>query len=103
MMRALSTQVSENKGFVDGSGILARKMLCNRGTRGESTMSAATSPNIHLQDIAAEAQMTLLELVQAVCEVTSDDREVVATVRHMLRNGRVRLTGNFRDREFKLL
>lgn len=40
---------------------------------------------------------TLLELVQAVAEQTHDDREVVATVRHMLRSGRVRLTGNFRD------
>jgi len=40
---------------------------------------------------------TLLDLVQAVCEVTADDREVVATVRHLLRSGRVRLCGNFRD------
>ncbi len=40
--------------------------------------------------------LTLLELVRAVCEVTTDDREVVATVRHMLLSGRVRLTGNFR-------
>ena len=40
---------------------------------------------------------TLLDLVQAVCEVTTDDREVVATVRHLLRSGRVRLCGNFRD------
>ncbi len=40
--------------------------------------------------------LTLLELVRSVCEVTSDDREVVATVRHMLLSGRVRLTGNFR-------
>jgi hypothetical protein len=40
---------------------------------------------------------TLLDLVQAICEVTADDREVVATVRHLLRSGRVRLCGNFRD------
>ena len=40
--------------------------------------------------------MTLLELVQAVCEATRDDREVVATVCDMLRSGRVRLSGNFR-------
>ena len=39
---------------------------------------------------------TLLELVQAVAEVTDDDREVVATVLHLLRSGRVRLSGNFR-------
>jgi hypothetical protein len=34
-----------------------------------------------------------------VCEVTSDDEEVVATVLHMIRSGRVRLCGNFRGRE----
>ena len=42
-------------------------------------------------------EFTLLDLVQAVCDVTEDDSEVVATVRHMLRSGRVRLCGNFRN------
>lgn len=46
---------------------------------------------------------TLLDLVGAVCEVTSDDEEVVATVLHMLRSGRVRLCGNFRGREQDVL
>jgi len=41
--------------------------------------------------------LTLLELVRVVSECTRDDREVVATVRYMLRNRRVRLTGCFRD------
>jgi len=40
--------------------------------------------------------LTLLELVQTVCEVTGNDREVVATVRHMLLSGSVKLSGNFR-------
>jgi len=40
--------------------------------------------------------VTLLQLVEAVCEVTDDDHEVVATVLHMLHSGRVRLCGNFR-------
>ena len=40
--------------------------------------------------------VTLLELVEAVADVTSDDREVVATVLHLLRSGRVRLIGSFR-------
>jgi hypothetical protein len=40
--------------------------------------------------------VTLLELVCAVSESTSDDREVVATVLEMLRSGRVRLCGSFR-------
>ena len=39
---------------------------------------------------------TLLELVQVVSEGTDDDREVVATVMHLLRSGKVRLIGNFR-------
>jgi len=39
---------------------------------------------------------TLLELVESVCDVTDSDEEVIATVLHMLRSGRVRLCGNFR-------
>lgn len=39
---------------------------------------------------------TLLELVRVVSEVTSDEREVVATVLHLLKTGRARLCGNFR-------
>ena len=42
-------------------------------------------------------QVTLLELVRAISEVTDDEREVVATVRDMLQSGRVRLCGNFRN------
>ena len=40
---------------------------------------------------------TLLALVRAVGEVARDDREVVATILHMLRSGEVRLCGNFRN------
>ena len=40
---------------------------------------------------------TLVALVSSVGELTSDDREVVATVRALLRSGAVRLRGNFRD------
>lgn len=42
-------------------------------------------------------ETTLLQLVQVVSEVARDDREVVATVRELLRSGRVKLTGNFKD------
>ena len=35
---------------------------------------------------------TLLEVMMAVSEVTDDDAEVLATVSHMLKSGRVRLT-----------
>ena len=41
---------------------------------------------------------TLLELVQTIAEDTKDDREIVATVVHLLRSGRVRLIGSFRGR-----
>ncbi len=44
--------------------------------------------------------ITLLDLVRAVGEVTDDDREIVATVLHMLRSGRVRLSGSFRGVPF---
>jgi hypothetical protein len=42
-------------------------------------------------------QLTLLELVKAVGEVTNDEAEIVATVTYMLRSGRVSLAGCFRD------
>jgi len=42
------------------------------------------------------SEVTLLELVQAICDETNDDREVVATVRDLLDSGQVRLCGNFR-------
>ncbi len=41
--------------------------------------------------------VTLLELVEAVSEVSETEQEVLATVFHMLSSGRVRLSGNFRD------
>jgi hypothetical protein len=41
---------------------------------------------------------TLLELVQAIAQNTNDERQIIATVRHLLRTGRVRLIGNFRGR-----
>ena len=49
-----------------------------------------------IQDDEA-ADVTLLELVQAVADVTTDEREIVATVMYMLRSGHARLVGNFRD------
>jgi len=40
--------------------------------------------------------VTLLELVCAVSEVTDDEREIVATVLSLLRSRQVRLCGSFR-------
>ena len=58
-------------------------------------MSAApTTPA--LGDGPEVRSLTLLELVQAIASVTDDEREIVATVAHLLRSGRVRLCGNFR-------
>jgi hypothetical protein len=45
----------------------------------------------------AARETTLLALVRAVGETTTDDREVVATILHLLRSGEVRLCGNFRN------
>ncbi len=41
--------------------------------------------------------VTLLDLVQAVGEVTGNENELVETVRHMLRTRIVRLGGILRD------
>ncbi len=41
--------------------------------------------------------VTLLELVEAVSEVSESESEVLATVAYMLNSGRVRLSGSFRD------
>ena len=40
---------------------------------------------------------TLLDLVSAVSDVSDNEREVIATVAHMILTGRVRLTGCFRN------
>ena len=50
---------------------------------------------VEIQDPESK-NVTLLELVGSVCDVTDDDDEVIATVLQMLRSGRVRLCGNFR-------
>ena len=45
---------------------------------------------------AIPQELTLLDLVVAVNEHARSEAEVVATVLHLLRSGRVRLCGNFR-------
>ena len=42
-------------------------------------------------------QVTLLELVRAVSEVSKTESEVVGTVSYMLSSGSVELTGSFRN------
>jgi len=65
-----------------------------------TTIRVEHTPAVQLVETVRQDQpqhLTLLELVEALCEVTTDEREVVATALHMLRSGRVRLTGNFHD------
>lgn len=42
----------------------------------------------------APEEVSLFELVEAVAEFSESEREVVATVMHMLRSGRVQLRGS---------
>ena len=46
--------------------------------------------------VPARRELTLLELVTALCEETDDDREVVAAILDLLCSGRVRLIGSLR-------
>jgi hypothetical protein len=62
-------------------------------------MGAATASSLHIPaQFRGEGctDVTLLQLVEALCDITSSDEEVVATALHMLRSGCVRLCGNFR-------
>jgi hypothetical protein len=49
----------------------------------------------------SQKHVTLLELVTAVGEITSDDEEVTETVLHLLRSDRARLCGNFKDAQIE--
>ena len=60
-------------------------------------MGAATSARIDPTITEEPLRVTLLELVEAINDVTSDDAEVVATVLQMIETGRVRLSGIFRN------
>lgn len=63
-------------------------------------VSALRRPLPRAEADSPPAESTLLDLVRAVSEETSDEREVVATVLHLLRSGRVRLVGSFRGHRF---
>jgi len=47
------------------------------------------------------AELTLLELIGAVSDMTDSDRETVAIVLDLLRTKRVRLRGNFKGHPFR--
>ncbi len=48
---------------------------------------------LDLEQDEAPEEVSLFELVEAVAEYSDSEREVVATVMHMLRSGRVQLRG----------
>lgn len=43
-----------------------------------------------------QAQLTMLDLIEAVAEVTDSETELVSVVAHLINSGRVRLIGSFR-------
>jgi hypothetical protein len=68
-------------------------------------MAAATRTRAHessnrlkqIFQVGEPQSLTLLELVETVSASMSDEREVVATILSLLREGRVKLRGNFRN------
>ena len=81
---------------------MARILLGKRA--GEASIMSAVVKTVFsnrrypLRQADESIDTTLLELVQAVAESTNDERLIIATVRHLLSTGRVRLIGNFRGR-----
>ena len=43
---------------------------------------------------------TLLDVVAAVSEAADNDQEVVAVIHHLLSSGRMRLAGEFTEKDF---
>ena len=60
---------------------------------GEELMDARTT---------ASMDVTLLELVKAVTEVSESEQEVIATVAHMLDSGSIKLRGCLRNESLQL-
>ena len=51
--------------------------------------------------VETQAQLTLLDLIEAVAEVTDSEAEQVSVVAHLVNSGRVRLIGNFRGSQLR--
>jgi hypothetical protein len=49
-----------------------------------------------------QAQLTLLDLIEAVAEVADSEAEIVSVVAHLVNSGRVKLIGNFRGARINL-
>jgi hypothetical protein len=83
----------ESRGSRAGPTRLARIVLFRRAGGGNHTMRS--------QAVAVEMEnevpeVTLWDLIWAVSEVADDEREVVATIAHMLTSGSVRVVGKTR-------
>ncbi len=78
---------------------LARIVLIEGAEGGSMSASAAAEFVTHVESEVPE--VTLWELIWAVTEVADDEREVVATVAHMLASGSVRVVGHPRDRQVR--
>ena len=66
-----------------------RNLLLPRGIS-PSAMSAPEEIGMNRSHPSPKPDLTLLDLTGAVIEVSASDREVVATLAHLLRSGRVR-------------
>jgi hypothetical protein len=78
---------------------LARIVLDEASEGDPMRATAVAEIASHLESEVPE--VTLWELVWAVTEVADDEREVVATVAHMLTSGSVRVVGSPRDRRLR--
>ena len=76
------------------------RIVLSEGAEGES-MSASAVAEIATHVECEVPEVTLWELIWAVTEVADDEREVVATVAHMLTSGSVRVVGSPRDRRLR--
>lgn len=69
----------------------------SKGAEGEvMDVPISVARRVEPQPLPVAQELTLLDLVRVVGEVARNEDEVVATVLHLLRSGRVRLRGNFR-------
>ena len=71
-------------------------------TRTQTTPSLGRAPGSSLGALLETGPLggtpTLLEVVEAIREVTSNEEEIDAALSHMLRSGRVRLVGTTQGR-----
>jgi hypothetical protein len=65
------------------------------------TQVAHTLAELERIEVNQPETLTLLDLVAAVAEAAGSEEEVVAAVHHLIESGRVKLVGNFCQREVR--